>query len=63
MTPGPDGNTAAVLVTPVVLFVTTQAEEGYMPYNVACRYLFTTDFNSSFFCAFHVLATRTGTLP
>ena len=40
-------DTAAVLGTPAVQIVKTDAEEGCMPYNVAWKFLITTNFYSS----------------
>ena len=57
MVPAPDIDTVVVLSTPVVLIVTTSAEEDCMLYNEACKFLLTTDFNCSLvFCPFSAFA-------
>ena len=62
MAPGPVVNNAVVLGTPVVPIFTKDAEEGCSPYNVPCRFFFTTDTNSSLvFLTFNALAPRTAT--
>ena len=60
MAPDPDIDTTALLGTPAVPIITTDAEEGYTPYSVAYKHLSTTNFNSSLvFCAFNTLISRT----
>ena len=59
---GPDIYTALVLAIPVVEVVTTDAKEGCMLYNVAFKFMFTTNFNSSLvLCPCNALASRTQT--
>ena len=54
-------NTVEVVDTPTLLNFSIDAEEDYMPYNVVCRFLLITDFNSSLVVCAYFFASKTGT--